>query len=86
MKTIKSVHRKGVFTALDCLVMGNNLLKAKTCLRFLVKICLKIGAVMLLFILSFIFFCQAVKDVIHVHVCAVIGTRPNFPYTKYGGY
>ncbi len=32
---------------------------------------------------GFFFFCQAVKDVIRVY--AIIGTRPNIPYTKYGG-
>ena len=32
--------------------------------------------------LSF-FLCQVVKDVIHVYT--VIGTKPNFPDTKYGG-
>ena len=29
-----------------------------------------------------LYFCQLVKYVIHVY--AVIETRPNFPYTKYG--
>ena len=26
-----------------------------------------------------------ISAVTHVFICAVIGTRPNFPYTKYGG-
>ena len=44
-------------------------------------VCFKIGSVTHFF-LNF-FCCQLVKYVIHIY--AVIGTRPNFPYTKYGG-
>ena len=45
----------------------------------------KIGAVILLFFFSNLFFLltSEIRDTSHVYV--VIGTRPNFPYLKYGG-